>query len=259
MEVCLLPGCTAAYSEVEAALRRALKLTTLPYRDGRLPLSLLDDEPSLHAVVAHLAVADTAGLGAAPLGSEVYSWAQQLHVFVYQLNEDAAGVEEDEEEDGAAGVSYRDWALPATEFGGAWEALVYDSDVKARLLRYCTAALRFADARVDAQLVSFNRVVLLHGPPGTGKTSLCCALAQKLSIRFGSRFSSGVTLVEVNAHSLFSRWFSESGKLVGKLFAKVGELLEDPDALVCLLIDEVESLSASRSASANGVLPREQK
>jgi SpoVK/Ycf46/Vps4 family AAA+-type ATPase len=25
-------------------------------------------------------------------------------------------------------------------------------------------------------------------------------------------------LVEVNAHSLFSKWFSESGKLVNKLF-----------------------------------------
>jgi len=53
-------------------------------------------------------------------------------------------------------------------------------------------------------------------------------------------------LVEVNAHSLFSKWFSESGKLVSKLFASITELLEEPQALVFVLIDEVESLTAAR-------------
>ena len=38
------------------------------------------------------------------------------------------------------------------------------------------------------------------------------------------RFAMG-QLVEVNAHSLFSKWFSESGKLVSRLFAKIGELV----------------------------------
>lgn len=31
--------------------------------------------------------------------------------------------------------------------------------------------------------------------------------------------------MEVNAHSLFSKWFSESGKLVSRLFAKIMELV----------------------------------
>ncbi|KAK3750322.1 hypothetical protein RRG08_010426 [Elysia crispata] len=175
----------------------------------------------------------------------------KLHIHVFQVHTDEAGSEELDEENISAASH---WLLPSTHFHGLWESLVYDEAIKTRLLNYATTTLLFSDKAVDSNIISWNRVVLLHGPPGTGKTSLCKALAQKLSIRFSDRYTHG-QLVEINSHSLFSKWFSESGKLVMKMFQKIQELIEDPEALVCVLIDEVESLTAARKSSMNGIEP----
>ncbi|XP_025829582.1 pachytene checkpoint protein 2 homolog [Agrilus planipennis] len=112
----------------------------------------------------------------------------------------------------------------------------------------------FADRNVDDNLISCNKVILLHGPPGTGKTSLSKALAQKLSIRLQSRFIKGI-LIEINSHSLFSKWFSESGKLVSKMFSQIRDFVEDQKFLVCILIDEVESLAHAREKCMSGNEP----
>jgi SpoVK/Ycf46/Vps4 family AAA+-type ATPase len=63
-------------------------------------------------------------------------------------------------------------------------------------------------------------------------------------------YKSGGYLLEIKSHSLFSKWFSESGKLISRLFGRIREMVEDePDALFVVLIDEVESLAGSRVSS----------
>lgn len=62
-------------------------------------------------------------------------------------------------------------------------------------------------------------------------------------------------LLEVNSHSLFSKWFSESGKLVQQLFSSISTLAEDEDLFLVVLIDEVESLTAARAGAVEGREP----
>ncbi|KAL9649362.1 hypothetical protein ABK040_016189 [Willaertia magna] len=149
----------------------------------------------------------------------------------------------------------KQWILPNINFEGLWESLIFDDCIKYNLLEYVSTTMLFSDLGINNNLISWNRVALLYGPPGTGKTSLCKGLAQKLAIRLSHRFANGGLLIEINAHSLFSKWFSESGKLVMKLFSKIYEIVEDEDAFVCVLIDEVESLTAARKSALNGSEP----
>lgn len=104
---------------------------------------------------------------------------------------------------------------------------------------------------------SWSRIVLLHGPPGNGKTSLCRALAQQLSIRLSNTFPL-CKLVEFDAHSMFSQYFGESGKIVNKLFAMIESMLDnDENTLICVFVDEIESLAGKRQHSGSSNEPQD--
>ena len=47
----------------------------------------------------------------------------------------------------------------------------------------------------------------------------------------------------------------QSGKLVGKMFDKIQEFIDKKDSLVCILIDEVESLANNRKHMMSGNEP----
>ncbi|KAG9317224.1 AAA-domain-containing protein [Chiua virens] len=210
-----------------------------------------DVDPTLASSVERIAVSESSCPSSSLSLNEI-----SLQIHTYQPSENdtieeyANGPGESGDDVLAASVC----ELPCRSWEGLWEGLIYADNIKLKLLDYIYATLVLSDANVDFNLVSWNRVVLLHGPPGTGKTSLCRALAQKLSIRLSHRYTHA-RLLEINSHSLFSRWFSESGKLVQRLFGSIMEMVEDEDCFVVVLIDEVESLTAARAGAMAGTEP----
>lgn len=62
------------------------------------------------------------------------------------------------------------WILPNQndEFLGLWESLIYEDGMKENLLRFAETMLHFSKKKVDQNIISCNRLMLLHGVPGTG-------------------------------------------------------------------------------------------
>ncbi|KAL3235312.1 Pachytene checkpoint protein 2 [Nakaseomyces bracarensis] len=156
--------------------------------------------------------------------------------------------------------------LPDMQLESIWESLYYSSDIKTKLINYSTASLKVASLLGNAsnsvcnELVnSNNKMLLVHGPPGTGKTTLCKALCHKLSIRLCGRDevineSPNSIMMELSCSRIFSRWFGESSKNLSAIFRDIEQLLTSSEVLnnfVFLLIDEVETIASSRRDLSN--------
>lgn len=130
-----------------------------------------------------------------------------------------------------------------------FHSLIYEDKLPTRLLHYTMNMIKLtAVANLNAFQGGWYRSMLLHGPPGSGKTTLCRALANHLAIRLDS--AQTAQLITIQAQSLFSKYFGESGTLVEAAMQSILEIAADQTCLVCILIDEVESLVTSREKSA---------
>ncbi|KAI5244153.1 hypothetical protein E4T42_07198 [Aureobasidium subglaciale] len=130
--------------------------------------------------------------------------------------------------------------LPNQCLDGVWESLKFDEKQNIHPEQILNETVRTVALLYQADklpgVMNINRLILFHGPPGCGKSTLC-------------RTFRGGKLFEINTQDLLSKFYSESGKLVSEMFDKILNMANDSRELVCVLIDEIESIAASRRAS----------
>lgn len=140
--------------------------------------------------------------------------------------------------------------LPCHELNNLWNQLYFSTEIKQKLLCFVETICDLSNANLRQDIISFNKTILLVGEPGTGKTSLCKALAQRLAIRVKCNCDCLSILIELHSHALHSKYYAESGKSVQKVFQTIKSLAElDAKCIYIILIDEIESLSSNRETS----------
>jgi len=137
--------------------------------------------------------------------------------------------------------------LPADHHDGPWESVIVPPATKDRLLGTAVLVLRHGRALRELSGPPHGLVVLA-GPPGTGKTTLCQGLAQKAAMAVAQR--GATTFVEVDPHAFPSELLGESQRAVRRLFAETLPELAARRPHTVVLVDEVEALAVRRSSAS---------
>ncbi len=90
------------------------------------------------------------------------------------------------------------------------------------------------------------RGLLLHGPPGCGKTMLAKAVSNEIDCYF----------LEIPMTRIISKWVGEAEKTLEAILKRCNEVYKEQGKKVLVFVDEAEQMFRKRGLSTHGVIDR---
>jgi AAA+ superfamily predicted ATPase len=141
--------------------------------------------------------------------------------------------------------------LPSDDFLAVWDAILIDPTIKERLMSQ--SLLNFTvRPKVDRSRLPLHGLILMVGPPGTGKTSLARGLAAQTAANMPHL--GPFQYLEIDPHDVASAGLGQRQKAVTDLLGRtVARYARERPTIV--LLDEVETLAVARSGLSMDVNP----